>query len=111
MKGQVKIGTKEVEMVANAATPVFYKLIFHEDYFVENELFGASKTNGESVGIYSKIAFVCAHQAKKGCDVGNLTMKDFVKWLEQFEVTEMAGAVDDIFTFYTAQTEKTAVPK
>lgn len=111
MKGKITIGTKSVEMVATAATPVYYSLIFHEDFFVRAEKFSMSDTNGESVDIYSKIAFICAHQAKKGCDVRNLTYDDYLKWLDQFEAYDMAAAVDDISMLYTHQAEETAVPK
>lgn len=110
MKGKITIGNKNVELVANAATPVFFKQIFHEDFFILAENFAVSPTNGESVDIYSRIAFVASQQAKKA-DMESLTFSDYVKWLEQFEAYDMAQAVDSIAEIYAHQAEPTAKPK
>lgn len=110
MKGKITIGNKNVELAANAATPVFFKQVFHEDFFVLAEKFAASPTNGESVDIYSKIAFIAYNQAKKA-DMESLNFGDYIKWLEKFEAYDLAAAVDDIAELYAHQAEKTAKPK
>ena len=112
MKDKVTIGNKNVEMVANAATPVFFKQIFHEDFFILAENFSKSPTNGESVDIYSRIGFVASQQAKKNDEeMSSLTFGDYVKWLKQFEAYDMAQAVDSIAEVYAHQAEPTAKPK
>lgn len=111
MKGKVKIGNQSVEMVANAATPVLFKEVFHEDYFQAAEEFSRSPSNGEVVDIYSKIGFIAAHQAKKDFEVQSLTFEDYLRWLEQFEAYDMLDAVDAIAGLYSYQAKETAVPK
>ena len=110
MKGKITIGNKNVEMKCNGATPVWYNQIFHEDFFVTAENFSKSDTNGESVGIYSKIGFVAAQQAKND-DLSGLEYMDYIKWVSKFEAYDLAAAVDDIAELYTHQAEKTATPK
>ena len=110
MKGKVTIGNKTITMNCDAATPVWYTQVFHEDFFVTAEKFAQSETNGESVGIYSKIAFIAANQAKTE-DLSGLSFLDYTKWLSQFGAYDMAAAVDDIAELYSKQAEKTATPK
>lgn len=111
MKGQVKIGTKNVEMVANAATPVFFNQVFHEDFFTELGKFTEEGNSMRSAEIYGKIGFICANQAKKGFDGTGLSYKDYVGWLEQFMLMDLAEASDDIAEIFFAQAQETATPK
>ena len=112
MKGKITIGNKSVELAANAATPVYFKQIFGEDYYVLAENFTKSDTNGESVDIYTRIAFIAAMQAKKTPDeMLGLNFTDYIKWVSQFEAYDMAGAVDAIAELYSRQAKATATPK
>ena len=111
MKGKVTIGTKSVEMVANAASPVYYKMAFHEDYFVRTEEVLKSNQDANAIDVYSKMAFICAHQAKKDCDAKDLTFDDYIEWLTQFGPNDVALASGAISEFYNTQAQENAKPK
>lgn len=110
MKGKVEIGNKTVEMKFNGATAVWFNQVFHEDFFVLAEKFAMSKTNGESVDIYSRIAFIGAKQAKSD-DLSALSFTDYAKWAGGFEPYDLPNAVDKIAELYDKQTQTTAIPK
>lgn len=115
MRRKVTIGTKSVEMVANAATPVFYNLVFHRDFFTDADAFSDefAKTGSGSRAseLYGRIGFICANQAKKDVSVKDLTFEDYIEWLEQFMIMDLAIATDEIADLYYSQAEETAKPK
>lgn len=110
MRKRLTIGSKTVDMAANAATPFWYKQIFNKDFFVEAELFRNSETTSESIELYTQLAFVMAMQAKKK-DMTEITTADYVKFLEGFAPLDFAFAIDAIAELYAAQEKPSSKPK
>ena len=106
MYGKVMIGNKEVEMLANAATPYRYQTIFKEDFF--------SRLNGEVKfdlhDIWAKMGYVMAMQAQKA-DMSKLNMDTFLAWLEGFETSAVFNAANDIGDIYNGTQETSVDPK
>lgn len=106
MYGVVKIGTEEVEMVANAATPYRYQAIFKEDFLKKIK----GKEEADPNDFFSKLGYVMAMQAAKR-DMAKLSIETFYKWLEGFEPNDVFNACDAIAAIYTGTTEGEVDPK
>lgn len=115
MRGEIKIGSENVEMLCNAASPIFYKRIFHEDFLIQMQDLQKSMTEEDgsitlhgNTDIFSQMGFVMAEQAKQGDDkLLSLSFSDFVKWVSAFSPMDMVNAIPDITNLYMAQ-EKTS---
>lgn len=107
MRGTIKLGDKDVEMYANAMTPVIYKRIFRKDFLVESQKKDVDMT------IFQELGFVMAVQAEKGTRdiLDNVTIDNYYEWLEGFEALDIIGNVTDIFALYSNQTVSTSVSK
>lgn len=107
MKGTVKIGSKEVGMVANAASPYIYKQIFHEDFLAKIQ----EKT--PDADLFQKMGFVFAKQneIEKISDLVKLTEEVYLEWLTGFEPLDILLATKEIADLYYRQRKGTAVPK
>lgn len=105
---KIAVGNQEVDFVANAATPIYYKRIFHNDLFAE--MMSAGET-GDTEAQFA-LAFVMAKQATEDrATVTALTDVDFFEWLEGFEVTDLATAMADIVNVFNATRKGESVPK
>ena len=107
MKGTVKIGGKDVGMVANAASPYIYKQIFHEDFLQKLQ---ASEPETD---LFQRMGFVMAKQYEMSelSDLMKLSEEDFFGWLMGFESMDIIYATEDIADIYLAQQKATVVPK
>ena len=106
MSGKVVIGKKDVEMLANAATPYRFQQIFHEDFIKKV----TGKEEAEAVDFFAKIGFVMAMQAEKR-DMAKLTTADFYAWLEGFEPSDVFGSANDIADLYNGNAKGDVDPK
>lgn len=106
MYGTVSIGNKEVDMVANAATPYRYQQIFREDYL--KKVSGKEET--DPTDFFVKIGFVMAMQAAKK-DMSKINMESFYKWLEGFEPADVFAAAGDIADVYNGEAAGNVDPK
>ena len=106
MFGKVKIGEKDVEMLANAATPYRYQQIFHEDFIKKV----TGKEDSEPADFFTKIGFTMAMQASKK-DMSKIGIADFYTWLEGFEPNEVFTAVDAIADLFNGNYEGDVNPK
>ncbi len=92
MRDVLMIGSKDVAMVANAATAHLYKQTFHEDLLTTVSKFSTEDSDGilAAVEKIQRLAFIMAQQAEKGFSdlYGKLTEKDFMAWLCQFEESD-----------------------
>lgn len=104
----IKIGEKEVEMVATAATTYRYKQIFRRDYY--RELNAEDRDQYDNVDIYTRMGFVMAKQAEKA-DMSKLNEEDFFEWLEQFDPVDLPFAINDIALLVSGSKEGTVDPK
>ena len=106
MFGTVKIGNKDVDMLANAATPYRYQMIFKEDFFGRV----TGKVEVESRDFFAKIGYVMAMQAVKA-DMNKLNVDTFLVWLEGFEPADVFSAAGDIADIYNGTREGSSSPK
>lgn len=116
MTGTIKIGAVEVEMLANAASPIFYKRLFREDFLLKlQELQGSIIQDGDQtkisgdVDIFSQMGFIMHSQVTMtDAQLLNLRYEDFVKWLAQFSPLDVINASGEIANLYMSQ-DKTVV--
>lgn len=112
MRGKVKIGDKEVEMLASAASPILYKRVFRRDWFKTLSESQEDASGIESITYFEEMGFIMAMQASSSTEkLVNLTYEDFLKWLGQFEPEEMMLSLGDIANIYKGQEEQSSVPK
>lgn len=105
MYGKIKIGEKEVEMLATASTAFRFKGIFHTDL-----LSIMVKGDEGSVDDYERLAFVMAMQAEKK-DLTKLTEEDFYVWLDDFDFTDLVEALPEVVNLYIRNTKSDSAPK
>lgn len=108
MYGKVHIGEKEIEMVANAASPYIYRQVFHEDFL--------KKIQEKDIepDLFVKMGFIMMKQAEKGTkmsDLMKLTMDSFYEWLFGFEAMDVLQASAEISNIYLGQTGELSTPK
>lgn len=107
MFAKVKIGGKEVEISANAATPFRFKQIFHKDIF---SVFGnEQKAEQEGFETIAQLTYVMAKQAEK-TDMNKLNEEDFIGWLEGFEPMDFANSAEEILNAYMGNMVTSANP-
>lgn len=107
MRRTIKLGEKDVEMVANAMTPVIYKRVFHKDFLTE------SQKKDADLNIFQELGFVMARQATVSTReiMEETTLEQYYEWLEGFEAMDIIKSVNDIFEVYSAQNVSTSVSK
>lgn len=104
---KLKIGEKEVELSANAATPFRFKQIFHKDIFA---VFSDEKrVEAEGFDAIAELTYVMAKQAEKA-DLTKLNESDFIEWLEGFEAMDFANSAEEILNAYMGNTVTSANP-
>lgn len=107
MHGVVKIGSVEVGMTANAASPYLYKQIFHTDFLQETQ------KKDLDTSIFAQMGFIMAKQAEtdKISELLKLNESAYIEWLIQFEPLALIEAANDIMNLYMGQTVTSSVPK
>ena len=117
MRGTVKIGERDVDMLANAASPFIYKKIFHKDFlmtvgtnYVDAD--GKQKTDVDTNAI-TEMAFVMHMQTEKTFKemLDAVTVEDFVAWISEFEPLDFAMAMTEIMGLYYQQQKTTVTQK
>ena len=111
MYGVVKIGDKEVPMLAMASVDVYYKRIFGEDPLkmqIKEGFDGA-----DAVELFQRMGFVMAKFAepKVRKEMLKLTEDNYLDWLDGFERSALIDAVGDIRKVYDGEKVTTAEPK
>ena len=109
---KVKIGGITVPMLANGATPIRYKHIFHKDIIAEFQ--EAQNDYSKATTSMPELAFVMAKQAeaKDGKVDLNLIDEDmYVEWLEQFDPMDLPLASDQIVDLYMGNNATTSEAK
>lgn len=109
----VKIGEKEVNLLANAATPIRYKMVFGEDIMVAfNQINGNKRDEGEILDISSQLAFIMHVQATYSREeIKGVTKEKYIEWLEDFGPMDFVNASKDIFDTYLGTTGTTSKSK
>lgn len=99
---EVSIGSQKVAMLANGATPLYYKQTFHKDLI--SKVYGAEDQIGEVNDCAPELAFIMTKQAEKmknpAIQMNALNFDAYIEWLEGFEATTLLFATDEIMDLY-----------
>lgn len=107
MYKKLEIDGKEIELVANAATPFRFKQIFKKDLL--SILGNEEKAQNEGVEAVTELAFVMAKQAEKA-DMNKLNYDMFIDWLEDFGPMAFVDSAENILAVYMESTTSTSTP-
>lgn len=103
MYNVVKIGEKDVPMLAMASVDVYYRNIFHEDpiKIQASESFGPA----EAMALYMRLGFVMAKFAEhpKREAMARLNEDAFLDWMDGFDRGDYMQALGDIRLTYEGQ--------
>ena len=109
--------TKDVEFMANAATPRRYKMIFGDDLlskFANAERIIDGKTHYD-IDFLPELSFVMAMQARALSDekfkLEKLNPSMFLDWLEQFDSMAFENKSQEIMDLYLGNTETSSQAK
>ena len=112
MYKEIKIGEHNVPMIANAATPLRYKMIFNKDLISQFQ--NTEENTSKGIDSITELAFIMAKaaEAKEGkSDMNKLNQDVFVAWLEQFEPMDIPMASEDIVGLYMGNALTSSEPK
>lgn len=104
---EIKIGEQTIPMIANGATPIRYRQLFHKD--IITKMNGGTNAD-DAVEMASELAFIMAKSAEKA-DMSTLNMDDYYEWLEQFETFDIVQSSEEIFSVYVGQEVTTSTAK
>lgn len=109
MYGVVKIGDKDVPMLAMASCDDYYKKIFHEDSL--DALTGGS--DGAKNEAMKRVAFVMAKfaETKSRKEMIKLTEGDYIDWLDGFDIADFREAGTEITDIYMGNKKTTSQEK
>lgn len=107
MYKKLEIEGKEIEFVANAATPFRFKQIFKKDLL--SILGNEDKAQNEGVEAVTELAFIMAKQAEKA-DMNKLNYDMFIDWLEGFGSMAFVENAEAILTVYMESSVSTSTP-
>lgn len=107
MYKKLEIDGKEIELVANAATPFRFKQIFKKDLL--SILGNEDKAQNEGVEAVTELAFIMAKQAEKA-DMNKLNYDMFIDWLEDFGPMAFVDSAENILAVYMESTASTSTP-
>ena len=102
MYNVVKIGDKDVPMLAMASVDIYYRNIFHEDPI---KLQTKDPDEGDLINFVLKMAFVMAKFAelKDRKEMNKLNEDSFLDWLDGFERADLLNALVDARLTYEGQ--------
>lgn len=107
----IAIGGREYIFAANAATPFRYKQLFNEDLFVIFSKASADTENTATLAeTVTRLAYIMIRQAEKA-DMNNISMDDFLTWLEDFAPMDLMMAGEGILNFYLSSSNGSIIPK
>ncbi len=107
MYGEIKIGSKTVGMLSNAASLYVYKNIFREDFLKKLQ---EEKPDED---LFQKMGFVMAKMAEveKPSELMKMNIDSFYDWLADFDPLDVVLATEDISKLYLANKDGSSVPK
>lgn len=103
----VTVDGKDLEMAANAATPIRFRQVFKKDLL--SILGNEKRAEEEGVETVMQLAFIMAKQAEKA-DMATLNEDMFIEWLEGFGAMAFVEAAEDVLNVYMDTTTSTANP-
>lgn len=98
----VQVGEKELNLLANAATPIRYKMVFGEDIMVAfNQINSEKRDTGEVLNITSQLAYIMNCQAEYDKKALSMVSKEsYLEWLEDFGSMDFVNASEAIINTY-----------
>lgn len=112
MTKNVNIGSQEISLEANGATPIRFRQLFGKDLLTSIQK--GTTENGIDLTVASELApelaFIMAMSADKE-DMSKLTEDRFLNWLEQFGPMDLVNATEQIFNAYFGDAETLVEPK
>lgn len=109
----IKVGDKDVPMLAMASVDNYYTHIFGEDPVAILEKANDTNTFAPAVEMFKKMGFVMAKFAelKDRKALFRLTLDNYFDWLDEFDRKDLNEAVSAIREVYEGQRETTVEPK
>lgn len=109
MFGVVKIGDKDVPMLAMASCDNYYKTIFHEDSLKAL----TEKDDSEKKEAMKRLAFVMAKFAelRNRKEMVKLNEGDYLDWLDGFDNADFNNALTDVVDVYMGNKGTTSQEK
>lgn len=107
----VKIGSKDVPMLAMASTNIYYKRVFGRDSIVTQS---DVQSDGERIAFYGEMGYIMAMMAEANGDktkLNALSFDGYIDWLDQFEAADYNRAIVDIAMVYEGQNKATSKEK
>lgn len=102
----ITIGDKEVGVSVNALTPKLYHEVFHKNFFEEIQNITTD------IGVLKEVTYIMAKRYEAGSpDKMVVSEKDYMSWLEGFDMFDFEMAGDEIAAVIGAQMRTTVVPK
>lgn len=111
MLSSVNIGDKELQLIANAATPYLYKQTFKADLMKIFVGVSADEDNieeqAEITSIIPQLAYIMSLQAEglKPSDFMKLKEDDFLDWLSKYGAMDFNYAAGEIINAYLGNQE------
>lgn len=107
----VKIGEKEVPMLAMASAAIYYKRVFGRDAIVVQ---ADAKTDGELIAFYGEMGYIMAMMAKYRDDRAKLleiNFDSYIEWLDNFSSSDYNEAIVAIAQIYEGQNKVSSKEK
>ena len=96
MYGVVKVGEKDIPMLANAATAIRYKQVFGKNILT----YFSGKAKPEDIAeVVQELAYIMARSGEKA-DMNMLNIDDYIDWVGQFDVFDLLRASEEILSIY-----------
>ena len=94
----VKIGDKEVPMLAMASSDIYYKRLFGEDPLKVV----TAQNEGDNTALLFQMGFILAKQAelRDRKRMMALTMDNYIDWLDSMEYGDYIEALDQVAAVY-----------
>lgn len=86
MTKTIKIGDKEIQLTANAVTPIKYTSEFQSDFYQDEQ----AMSDGKITLFLPRVTYIMARQADKNIKSG------FEEWLENFGINDLMIAGQEI---------------
>ena len=112
---KIRIGDREVEMLAVASCNFYYRRLFAEDPF-EIQAQAASREGGAAMGITfaMQMGFIMKKAAEAHGDrniMNALTLDEYLDWIDSFDTFDFAEPCGPIIELYASQTKTRSVEK
>lgn len=104
---KIRIGTREVEMLAVSSCNFYYRRLFGEDPF-EMQALAATREGGGAMGITfaMQMGFVMKKAAEAHGDrsiMNTLSLDEYLDWIDMFDTYDFAEPSGQIIELYASQ--------